>query len=360
MHQRRTRTPLYPSCHSCKAESGAPYIAHHPSQNHPTQLTPNTQEPQDDDDASSQASSPEPATQRRRTSGAHPDDDAYASDPTTAHNNTSTHEPVKKLIRLALACEYQRKPLRRADISDKVLPAHQSRQFKRVLADAQTQLQSVFGMELVELPAREKVTVREKRRAGGGSKPAASWVLRSTLPGEFHDPAIVGPPAAPTPAEEGTYTAVYSVLVALIALSGGALPEAKLERYLRRLGMEDKTPVAGHGKTEQLLKRMEREGYLVKVKEAATAGEEDVSWYVGPRGRKEVGDDGVRGLTSAVYGDLNDGEEAELQRRIGRSLDMGGSMADKKVEAEGGEKKKRGRKRKEQQEEEDEDEDDDE
>ena len=214
-------------------------------------------------------------------------------------------------------------------------------------------------MEMVELPARERVTVREKRAAGAGksqqqgNKAATSWVLRSTLPSAFHDPAILPPPKAPTSEEEGVYTGIYTVLVSLISLSGGSLPEAKLERYLRRLGMEDHTPVTGYGKTEVLLKRLEREGYLVKVKETATAGEEDVSWVVGPRGKVEVGDDGVRGLVGAVHGELGEQEERELQRRIVRSLGVG-ERASRKEEGGAGEKK-RGRKKKGEEEEEEED-----
>ena len=37
------------------------------------------------------------------------------------------------------------------------------RLFKRVFDDAQQQLRNVFGMELTELPQKEKVTVAQKR-----------------------------------------------------------------------------------------------------------------------------------------------------------------------------------------------------
>lgn len=69
---------------------------------------------------------------------------------------------VKKLVRLALACEYQRRPIRRTEISEKVL-GDNGRQFKAVWARAQDQLSHVFGMEMFELPAREKVTLQQKR-----------------------------------------------------------------------------------------------------------------------------------------------------------------------------------------------------
>lgn len=37
------------------------------------------------------------------------------------------------------------------------------RQYKHVFADAQDHLRSTFGMEMTELPQREKITVSQKR-----------------------------------------------------------------------------------------------------------------------------------------------------------------------------------------------------
>jgi hypothetical protein len=69
---------------------------------------------------------------------------------------------AKKLVRLALACEYQRRTIRRADISDKVLGTN-GRKFKDVFSQAQGHLRDVFGMEMVELPVKEKVTLAQRR-----------------------------------------------------------------------------------------------------------------------------------------------------------------------------------------------------
>ena len=70
---------------------------------------------------------------------------------------------VKKMVRLALASEYSRLPIRRTDISAKVLGEQGSRQFKTVFDSAQRELRQVFGMEMTELPTREKVTVAQRR-----------------------------------------------------------------------------------------------------------------------------------------------------------------------------------------------------
>lgn len=69
---------------------------------------------------------------------------------------------AKKMVRLALACEFQRRPIRRQDISEKALGPN-SRMFKKVFDQAQMNLNAVFGMELVELPTREKITLQQRR-----------------------------------------------------------------------------------------------------------------------------------------------------------------------------------------------------
>ena len=185
------------------------------------------------------------------------------------------------------------------------------------------------------------------------------------LPAPFRDPAILPPPAAPTSTEESAYTSTYTLLISLILLSGGQLPDAKMERYLRRLGMEDNTPVDGYEKTEKLFKRLEKDGYILKVRESAGQGEEDVYWVLGPRARVEVGVQGVKGFVKAVHGDLEEEDEEELERRIARSLGIGEGPPKKATQNGDVKKKKRGRKgrdagEEEQEEDEEEEEDDDE
>ena len=191
------------------------------------------------------------------------------------------------------------------------------------------------------------------------SKPAASWVLESNLSTPYHDPSILSPSAAPTSADESAYTAIYTILVTLIRLSGGSLPAAKIDRYLRRMGMEDNTPVSSYTKTELLIKRMEKEGYLVKIKESIAGQDDDISWMVGPRGRTEVSDGAVRGIVKDVYGQLDKDEAKELERRVGRSLALG-EQPDKAGEQNGEKQKKKGRRRTKDVQQEEDDEDDEE
>lgn len=143
--------------------------------------------------------------------------------------------------------------------------------------------------------------------------------------------------------------ALYSFVISLILLSGGTLPDGKLDRYLKRVNVDETTPFSnsaaynGMDKTEKLLKRMEKDSYIVKIRDTST-GEETIDWIVGQRGKVEVGEQGVTGLVTAVYGELDEDASTDLQRRVDRSLGAG----EKKTQSgqgQNGEAKKRGRKR---------------
>ncbi|PSK60261.1 hypothetical protein B9Z65_1159 [Elsinoe australis] len=296
----------------------------------------------------------EPQTQRRRVSEAD-EDTSYGDGLDGATQGDSNQDQmVKNLVRLALACEYTRAPLRRSDINAKVLGVH-TRQFKVVFAAAQQHLKEVFGMELIELPTRDKITLQQRRAAAMAEAQAEAkraeaeakrkkskkesqaasqsqsaqksnaWILTTILPDEYRSPDILAPPAAPTTEAESQYTALSSFIVSLIMLSGGNLAETKMERYLTRANVNEVTPFTNSvtftalDKTEKLLKKMEKDGFIVRVKDNSS-GDETVEYMVGPRGKIEIGAKGVEGLVREVYGEADDPED--LERRLKRSLQV--------------------------------------
>ncbi|THX14192.1 MAGE-domain-containing protein [Aureobasidium pullulans] len=285
--------------------------------------------------------------QRRRVSD--PEEDDFAGGEASIIQGDGNFDAmVKNMVRLALACEYSRTPIRRADITAKILGTN-ARQFKAVFTEAQTQLRGTFGMEMTELPFREKVTLAQRRAAQKSQttqKSSGSWVLTSVLPQRFRQPEILPPPQAPTHDLESQYTGLYTFVVSLIFLNGGMLPDAKLERYLKRANVEDTAAqnsvnimVSGQDKTEKLLRRMEKDAYIIKIKDNSS-GEEAVEWIVGPRGKTEIGDTGVRGMVRQVYGEVDD--PVELERMLERSL--GANEAPKRRE-EAAPSQKKGRRR---------------
>ncbi|KAB8275310.1 MAGE family-domain-containing protein [Aspergillus minisclerotigenes] len=273
-----------------------------------------------------------PTPQRRRTSSQNQHQaqaSASDTDDDATHHPSSTDVMVKKMVRLALASEYARQPIRRTEISAKVLGEQGVRQFKVVFESAQKVLREKFGMQMVELPGREKVTIHDRRGAffllylkDGGSaqkveKPSStnkSWIVGSTLPAAYRRPEILPPTKAPW---ESTYTGLYSFIIAVIMLNGGSLPEPKLDRYLARTNADTYTPM---DRTDRLLQRLCKEGYLVRTREM-DGGEELVEYMVGPRGKMEVGTAGVAGLVREVYGVGNTEEQREdFEARLARSL----------------------------------------
>lgn len=69
------------------------------------------------------------------------------------------------------------------------------------------------------------------------------------------------------------------------------------------MNADQHTPI---DRTDKLLQRMTREGYIVRTRES-DGGEEHIEYLVGPRGKIEVGTKGVAGLVREVYGRADSG-----------------------------------------------------
>ncbi|RMZ79086.1 hypothetical protein DV736_g6687, partial [Chaetothyriales sp. CBS 134916] len=282
--------------------------------------------------------SPSPPQSRRRSTESPPSrlsNGDEGADPSQTQAETQKKALTQKLVRLALACEFSRTPLRRSDISTRILHdsngnSQNRRQFKSIFEEAQKQLKHVFGMQLVELPLKEKTSLRDRRNQTMQTKAPSttnkSWTLVSVLPKAYKEHGgIVQAARAPSVDSENAYTGFYTLVVALIYLNSNELSEQKLERYLARLNANTNTPV---GTLDKTVTRMIREGYIDKKRETV-GGEDQISYVVAPRGKVEVGVRGVEGLVKSVYGlgtvEFRNGpkiEEADLNGRLARSLGL--------------------------------------
>ncbi|KAK7415454.1 hypothetical protein QQZ08_012343 [Neonectria magnoliae] len=257
------------------------------------------------------------------------DSDAELEDETSADDMDADLDPgqnadnqmAKKLIRYAISCEYSRTVIRRDGIKERVL-GNRGRSFKRIFALAQKQLREVWGMELRELPVREKMSLHEKRQAmKSNSQPksgSGAYILSSTLPKAYRTAAILAPSKTPSADDEATYTAFYTMVISMIWLNNGELSEQKLQRYLTRLNADQNVSM---DKTETILKKMERQGYVVKKIDRPPVGQDGdqmISWHVGPRAKEEVGLDGVIGMVKEVYGEWN----SDLEKKLMSSLNI--------------------------------------
>ncbi|TGZ84659.1 MAGE-domain-containing protein [Ascodesmis nigricans] len=216
---------------------------------------------------------------------------------------------VKGLVRLALAHEFSRTPIRRTDMS--TVLGSGSRKFQEVFNRAQEELRKVFGMEMVELPLREKTKLSQRRAAQSSDKSSSSksYILVSTLPIEYRLPTIL----APTTPKDAAYQGLVSFVVALIYLSGRILSVRNLERYLSQMDVDEHY-------ADKTLSQMQRHGYIVKVKDT-TADIGDVTpfeYHLGPRAKMEIGEEGLKRLVRSVFGeDAPEDLDARIKMNIG-------------------------------------------
>ncbi|KIP01274.1 hypothetical protein PHLGIDRAFT_97080 [Phlebiopsis gigantea 11061_1 CR5-6] len=218
------------------------------------------------------------------------------------------------LVRLALFTENKHMPLRRDEISKKVMGS-KSRRFGEVLARAQQILSNTFGMQLVELqtrPAEEEKDKKEdkaqeknkdknapgiKKKAPTGTK---SYILRSVLDpqliklatvpdddllrlekGEFDaDPELNAEDEYPVPEPTGAIIAwergdqlqsigLLYVVLSFILVHGRSISDNDLRTLLRRLRLTANTQVPRdaraslqHYTLDQFLSTAIRQGYL--------------------------------------------------------------------------------------------------
>ena len=150
------------------------------------------------------------------------------------------------------------------------------------------------------------------------------WVLQTIVPEQYRVPEAIGPSRPAEKAEDDTaaaYVGLYTMVMALIIIAGGRLPENKLDRSLRRMNANQSTPVDTTDKTIAL---MIKDGYIVRVKETV-AGDDTIDYIVGPRGKVEMGREGFAELVRRIYGD--DEDEEELEKKIKRTLDVAGATS---------------------------------
>jgi hypothetical protein len=144
-------------------------------------------------------------------------------------------------------------------------------------------------------------------------------VLQTILPEQYRIPDIMGP-SRPVPRDEisveDSYVGLYTMTIALITISGGMIPEGKLDRAFRRMNADNSTPMGSKDKTFAL---MVKDGYIVRIKDTSS-GEETVEYIVGPRGKVEVGREGFTNFVRMMYGEDHDQED--LEKRIERTLNV--------------------------------------
>uniref|UniRef100_A0A0W0F617 MAGE domain-containing protein n=1 Tax=Moniliophthora roreri TaxID=221103 RepID=A0A0W0F617_MONRR len=264
---------------------------------------------------------------------------------------------ANQLVRLALFNENRRGPLRRDDISKKVMGGN-ARIFNRVFEQANATLKKTFGMELVELPSKasleeeatgtvEDAELEEARKAVGGKKKATTvgskqYIIRSILDPGLLDYAslmhesILNQEAEDLPSDDDdddsgirSYGSIFSwstcdqleaygvltVILSLILVSGKVMSDADLRNALKHLYLNNSSQIRFTALSttrtmplDRFLDSLMRQGYIDQqiVGEAKKKGgpgkrarqaDDDTGvqyeWRWGPRAHSEFGEQGI-------------------------------------------------------------------
>ncbi|KAM5540612.1 hypothetical protein V8D89_005643 [Ganoderma adspersum] len=274
-------------------------------------------------------SQPPRATQggrsRRAQAEEEPEDDRHMQDGPDEdeggeRGDGEIEKKARDLVRLALFHEQRRLPLRRDEISKKVLGSG-TRTFNAVLASASQILQRTFAMELVEMQAMPsdkdmsekdadllKNTGVKKKAAPTGTK---SYILRSLL-----DPALIEQACSPDAeireleqkehvdeneefaeddnpigqrstgsifawhgSDQLASTGILYVVLALILVEGRVISDNDLRAILKRLQLPAGTsiPLSSQATTQSVtidtyLAQLMRQGYIEKHRVGTAAG----------------------------------------------------------------------------------------
>ena len=151
-------------------------------------------------------------------------------------------------------------------------------------------------------------------------------MLVSVLPQHLRVPDIITPSKVQSADGEAAYIGLYTMLIAIITLSGGELSDPRLRRYLTRLNAAENMPSFNPNnenspseKTELVLQRMIKQGYLVRVADNKNPGDDDaITWHVGPRGKVEVDNEAIAAVVREIYAGGQHNED--LERKLQASL----------------------------------------
>lgn len=125
------------------------------------------------------------------------------------------------------------------------------------------------------------------------------------------------------------------MVISLIVLNGGELSDNKLRRYLTRLNASQNLPM---DKTDNVLQKIVRQGYVDKVVERSEGDEDTVTWCIGTRGRIEVPPESIAAVVAEVWGELPDDFNKKIERSLGIQdflrLEVGDDLPDVEEEEE--------------------------
>lgn len=228
---------------------------------------------------------------------------------------TTSEEDVHALIRLALACEASKRPVRREDVISLVLGGGPRRSLKTLVAKANERLATDFAMQLVPLPP----TSRPLSTATVAGRRAASAAARQSRDSSLNSLYILVAKERRTPGltyhKHPERLAYLTVILCLLALSGGEMEEETLRERLASL-----SPLPG---PSELMNEWRRQRYLTLGKR--TDDQAITVYSAGPRARLEFPLENLAGFIMDLFirtGGVGGEERAVLAARLRTTLQV--------------------------------------
>ncbi|CCJ28792.1 unnamed protein product [Pneumocystis jirovecii] len=212
-------------------------------------------------------------------------------------NNEDLNFMVKNFIRLALAFEHTRTPIKREDITKKILLPSYPRSFTLVFEKTQEKLRNIFGMELVELPYKNHNKYMSTSQLHKNKNLHAKNLSSVTQSNPKYSELVFQIPTI----KEGTFSGIVMIILSIIVMNNGIVSEELLIKYLSHLQMNDDTPI---GNLDKILKEMVKKGYLDKIKDDfASTNEKGCIYFLGPRGKIEIDPKRLTNFIEKIQGD---------------------------------------------------------
>ncbi|KAI8875054.1 MAGE protein, partial [Backusella circina FSU 941] len=215
---------------------------------------------------------------------------------------------VKAVVRYALACEFNRKIIRRDDLNKKVLK-DKTRLFHTVMSKAKTKLRIVFGMTLAELPVTKSLShtqmaatqtqTQVSQRGGvtgsGGGGSSGTYILQNILKEDYNEPQIIN-----RSDDEYIKTGILYVVLGIIFANENQMLGAELYSHLDRLHVTQASTT--HDARDELISEFIKQKYLIKTKINEQQGDEPeyiFSW--GPRAKVELPEQNIVEFMTSFY-----------------------------------------------------------
>ncbi|CAO3647651.1 unnamed protein product [Cunninghamella echinulata] len=207
------------------------------------------------------------------------------------HSHEEMERKAKELVRYALACEFKKIIIRKEDINKKILQGY-SRQFKRVFTIAQTILYDIFGMALIEIPAKERMKPVSASAAISSQNPSEAitklpssntYILCNALNQHVDASSVIHY----TETEYANMGLLYLIL-SLIFVNERIISEGDLKKYLNKVGVPSTSNTFGD--LEKLISTYTKQGYLYRVKRTENTANNEPEWDYqwGPRAKVEL------------------------------------------------------------------------